>query len=166
MAGASLTYTDLDGFTALHHAARHGKKEVVRYLVQNMTREELNIEEKVRQQTALHKSAWYGYRTICVLLIEGGASLLVKDYQYYTPYQRSIQSEDEELMKYLGDKEKQERKKLKHANAQQLRKSKSPGASPQLSKAGSLDTPDSLDKSTSLERTAKEKSRSLGRTTA
>lgn len=54
-----------------------------------------------RQQTALHKAAWYGYRTISVLLIEAGASLLIKDYHCYTPYQRSMQSGDEELMKYL-----------------------------------------------------------------
>lgn len=54
-----------------------------------------------RQQTALHKAAWYGYRTISVLLIEAGASLLIKDYQCYTPYQRSMQSGDEDLMKYL-----------------------------------------------------------------
>ena len=36
-----------------------------------------------------------------MLLIEAGASLLIKDYQCYTPYQRSVQSGDEELMKYL-----------------------------------------------------------------
>ena len=54
-----------------------------------------------RQQTALHKAAWYGYRTISVLLIEAGASLLIKDYHCYTPYQRSMQSGDEGLMKYL-----------------------------------------------------------------
>ena len=36
-----------------------------------------------------------------MLLIEAGASLLIKDYQCYSPYQRSVQSGDEELMKYL-----------------------------------------------------------------
>lgn len=32
-AGAKLTVTDANGFTALHHAARLGKHEVVEYLV-------------------------------------------------------------------------------------------------------------------------------------
>lgn len=34
-----------------------------------------------RLQTALHKAAWYGYRTVCKLLVEAGASLTRKDYQ-------------------------------------------------------------------------------------
>ena len=35
----------------------------------------------LRLQTALHKAAWYGYRGICKILVDRGASLLRKDYQ-------------------------------------------------------------------------------------
>jgi len=34
-----------------------------------------------RLHTALHKAAWYGYRGICKILVDSGASLLRKDYQ-------------------------------------------------------------------------------------
>lgn len=39
-----------------------------------------------RAQTALHKAAWYGYRGICKILVEAGASLLRTDYQVETCY--------------------------------------------------------------------------------
>ena len=34
-----------------------------------------------RLQTALHKAAWYGYQSICEILVNKGASLTRKDYQ-------------------------------------------------------------------------------------
>ena len=34
-----------------------------------------------RKQTALHKAAWYGYYSICEILVEAGASLSITDYQ-------------------------------------------------------------------------------------
>ena len=73
----------------------------------------------LRGQTALHKAAWYGYREICKILVEAGASLFITDYQvsnnviivtfYYlcqdnTPYHKSIQSEDVDLQEYLKSK--------------------------------------------------------------
>ena len=54
-----------------------------------------------RLQTALHKAAWYGYRTICHTLVEAGASLTRKDYQGNTPYYKAKQSGDIELSTYL-----------------------------------------------------------------
>jgi diacylglycerol kinase (ATP) len=55
-----------------------------------------------RLQTPLHKAAWYGYRTVCKLLVEAGASLLRKDYQGNTPYDRSLEGTDRELQNYLA----------------------------------------------------------------
>ena len=57
-----------------------------------------------RLQTALHKAAWYGYRTICHTLVEAGASLTRKDYQGNTPYYKAKQSGDKELSTYLKGK--------------------------------------------------------------
>ncbi len=34
-----------------------------------------------RNQTALHKAAWFGYVDICRILVEAGASLNRRDYQ-------------------------------------------------------------------------------------
>ncbi len=39
-----------------------------------------------RLQTALHKAAWYGYETICRILVEQGASLSKTDYQVSSKY--------------------------------------------------------------------------------
>lgn len=54
-----------------------------------------------RLQTALHKAAWYGYRTICHTLVEAGASLTRQDYQGNTPYDKAKQNGDKELARYL-----------------------------------------------------------------
>ena len=54
-----------------------------------------------RQQTALHKAAWYGYRTICHTLVEAGASLSRLDYQNNAPYDKAKQNGDRELARYL-----------------------------------------------------------------
>ena len=35
----------------------------------------------LRLQTPLHKAAWYGYVSVCKLLVESGASLFRQDYQ-------------------------------------------------------------------------------------
>ena len=57
-----------------------------------------------RLQTALHKAAWFGYKDICKILIEKGASPRRTDYQYNTPYDKAIQSGDIELQEYLKRK--------------------------------------------------------------
>ena len=57
-----------------------------------------------RLQTALHKAAWFGYKDICKILIEKGASPRRTDYQYNTPYDKAIQSDDMELQQYLKRK--------------------------------------------------------------
>ena len=54
-----------------------------------------------RLQTALHKAAWFGYRDICKILVEKGASTSRTDYQYNTPYDKAVQSGDVELQKFF-----------------------------------------------------------------
>ena len=44
-------------------------------------RDALDIVEDEKLQTALHKAAWYGYRDICKILVENGASITRTDYQ-------------------------------------------------------------------------------------
>ncbi|XP_065909172.1 diacylglycerol kinase zeta-like isoform X2 [Dysidea avara] len=107
--GANITCTDDQGLTPLHHACRHGRKDVVAYLVKKMPAKALDIVEDVKLQTALHKAAWYGYRTICHTLVEAGASLTRKDYQGNTPYYKAKQSGDKELATYLKEKERKQR---------------------------------------------------------
>lgn len=46
--GANCIFTDIEGFTCLHHAARHGRKEVVRHLVQKLPKDALDIQDSIR----------------------------------------------------------------------------------------------------------------------
>ncbi|XP_062511581.1 diacylglycerol kinase zeta-like isoform X2 [Corticium candelabrum] len=106
--GLALTVRGKEGLSPLHHAARHNRRETVRWLTQMLPREALDLVDDHRLQTALHKAAWYGYRTVCKHLVEAGASLLRKDYQGNTPYNRSLEGTDRELQAYLAAAEKRQ----------------------------------------------------------
>jgi diacylglycerol kinase (ATP) len=105
--GARLANVDEYGLSPLHHSARLGRKEVVQYIVKNIPKEALDLQDEDKAQTALHKAAWYGYTGICRILVEAGASLTRTDYQGNTPYYKSIESEDLELQKYLLKKQEE-----------------------------------------------------------
>ncbi|XP_064397829.1 diacylglycerol kinase zeta-like isoform X2 [Halichondria panicea] len=107
--GAKLTATDSNGWTPLHHAARLEKKEAVQYIVDNVSKASLDIAEDEKNQTALHKAAWFGYVDICRILVEAGASLNRRDYQGNTPYDKAVQSGDAELKMYLKRKESEQK---------------------------------------------------------
>ncbi|CAH1798907.1 unnamed protein product, partial [Owenia fusiformis] len=102
---ASLIVADQYGMTALHHAARFGHKEVVKYLIENAPPVILDKVDLEKGQTALHKAAWYQRRTICCLLVAAGASLTRTDYQGNTPRLQAVKAEDKELAAYLESQE-------------------------------------------------------------
>lgn len=57
-----------------------------------------------RGQTALHKAVVYKWRSICSMLVAGGASLDVTDHRGLTPKLLSIQNEDHDLAAYFESK--------------------------------------------------------------
>ena len=65
----------------------------------------LDSRDVEKQQTALHKAAWYMRRTICAMLVEAGAALTITDYQGNTPRIQALKAEDTELASYLESKE-------------------------------------------------------------
>lgn len=103
--GASLSAGDHRGWRPLHYAARHGHKEVVRYIISNVPRCVLDLVEEEKGQTALHKAALYERRTICSLLVQAGASLTRTDYDGNTPRIQALKAQDKELAKYLETQE-------------------------------------------------------------
>lgn len=107
--GHSLLSTDDSGMTALHHAARYGHKDVVRYIVASAPPVILDIVDKDRGQTALHKAAAYKRRTICCMLVAAGASLSKADCQGQTAKQLAARAGDEDLAAYLESQEHFER---------------------------------------------------------
>ncbi|CAH3147307.1 unnamed protein product [Porites lobata] len=103
--GTSLSAGDHRGWRPLHYAARHGHKEVVRYIISNVPRCVLDLVDEERGQTALHKAALYERRTICSLLVQAGASLTRTDYDGNTPRIQALKAQDKELAKYLETQE-------------------------------------------------------------
>ncbi|XP_041452714.1 diacylglycerol kinase zeta-like isoform X1 [Lytechinus variegatus] len=115
--GANLETTDQHGMTSLHHAARFGHKEIVQYLIEHGPKNLLDSRDVEKQQTALHKAAWYMRRTICAMLVEAGAALTITDYQGNTPRIQALKAEDTELASYLESHEQHQRLKENHETA-------------------------------------------------
>lgn len=55
-------------------------------------------------QTALHKAVAYKWRSICCILIAGGASMDITDHKGLTPKLLAIQNDDHELAAYFESK--------------------------------------------------------------
>ncbi|XP_012279968.1 eye-specific diacylglycerol kinase isoform X2 [Orussus abietinus] len=103
--GYSLLSIDATGQTALHFAARHGHKDVVRYLIACSPPTILNMVDNDKGQTALHKAAQQKRRSICCMLVAGGATLTVRDRHGNTPRQLALMAEDRDLAAYLYSQE-------------------------------------------------------------
>ncbi|XP_077867505.1 diacylglycerol kinase zeta-like [Saccoglossus kowalevskii] len=103
--GANIFATDQHGMSALHHAARFGHKDIVKYIIEQCDKSILDLEDRERCQTALHKAAWYQRRTICRMLVAAGASLTKTDYQGNTPRLQALRAEDTDLAAFLESQE-------------------------------------------------------------
>lgn len=77
--GVDLLCTDDEGLSALHHAARFGHRDVVKYLLESGPHALLELECREKGQRALHRAAWHRRQAICDMLIDAGASLLATD---------------------------------------------------------------------------------------
>lgn len=103
--GYSLLSKDSQGQTILHIAARFDHRDVVKYLLSQAPSVLIDMRDSVLGQTALHKAAQYKCRLVCYMLVAGGASLGIADYQGFTPRLLARQSEDDELAAYLEGQE-------------------------------------------------------------
>ncbi|CAG9863768.1 unnamed protein product [Phyllotreta striolata] len=102
--GYSLTASDAAGQTMLHHAARYGHKDIVKYLVR-FAPTIINEKDSNLSQTALHKAVAYKWHSVCCILVAGGALLDVKDHRGVTPRLLALQNNDHELAAYLERQE-------------------------------------------------------------
>ncbi|XP_055625331.1 eye-specific diacylglycerol kinase isoform X2 [Toxorhynchites rutilus septentrionalis] len=105
MQGYSLLSIDSSGQTALHHAARCGHKDIVRYLISYAPNSIVNMIDNETGQTALHKAANCGRRSICYMLVAAGAILSIQDNNGRTARMQAIDAEDRELAAYLENQE-------------------------------------------------------------
>ncbi|KAG0717286.1 Eye-specific diacylglycerol kinase [Chionoecetes opilio] len=103
--GYSLLSIDSHGQTALHFGARHGFKDIVRYLIASAPACILDMVDNERGQTALHQAAQNRRRTVCCMLVAAGASLTISDLQGNNPRALAQHADDQELAAYLESQE-------------------------------------------------------------
>ena len=89
------------GLTALHHAARYGHKDIVRFLIAYATNSIINMIDNEKGQTALHKAAAMKKRSICYMLVSAGSNLLILCNAGKTPKVLALEADDHELAAYL-----------------------------------------------------------------
>ncbi|XP_056131880.1 diacylglycerol kinase iota [Lampris incognitus] len=100
--GVSLLVRDSDGCSALHLAAQNGHTEIVSYILQQGSKVLLDLTDREKGDTALHKAASEKQHTVCRLLVEAGASLKKTNFQGKTPADQAEAKGDSELAMYLN----------------------------------------------------------------
>uniref|UniRef100_A0A8C6JMZ8 Diacylglycerol kinase n=1 Tax=Melopsittacus undulatus TaxID=13146 RepID=A0A8C6JMZ8_MELUD len=99
--GANLLIQGPDRCSLLHHAAKTGHGEIVKYILEHGPSELLDMIDSETGETALHKAACQRHRAICQLLVDAGASLRKTDSKGKTPRDRAQQAGDPDLASYL-----------------------------------------------------------------
>uniref|UniRef100_A0A8C7E9L7 Diacylglycerol kinase n=1 Tax=Nothoprocta perdicaria TaxID=30464 RepID=A0A8C7E9L7_NOTPE len=103
--GANLLIQGPDHCSLLHHAARTGHGEIVKYILEHGPSELLDMTDSETGETALHKAACQRHRAICQLLVDAGASLRKTDSKGKTPRDRAQQAGDPDLASYLESRQ-------------------------------------------------------------
>ncbi|XP_046651629.1 eye-specific diacylglycerol kinase-like isoform X4 [Daphnia pulicaria] len=103
--GFSLLSIDAQGQTALHWAARHGHRDVIKYLLASSPSALLDMVDNEKGQTALHKAALAKQRAISCMLVAAGASLSLADKERHTPRSLAERAGDADLAIYLESQE-------------------------------------------------------------
>ncbi|CAJ1054556.1 diacylglycerol kinase iota isoform X1 [Xyrichtys novacula] len=98
--GVSLLVRDSGGCSALHKAAQNGHSELVSYILQQGSKVLLDLTDREKGDTALHKAASEKQHAVCRLLVEAGASLEKTNFQGKTPAEEA--EGDSELTTYLS----------------------------------------------------------------
>lgn len=98
--GISLLVRDSGGCSALHIAAQSGHTELVSYILQQGSKVLLDLTDREKGDTALHKAASEKQHAVCRLLVEAGASLEKTNFQGKTPADQA--EGDSELATYLN----------------------------------------------------------------
>uniref|UniRef100_A0A8B9NQQ3 Diacylglycerol kinase n=1 Tax=Accipiter nisus TaxID=211598 RepID=A0A8B9NQQ3_9AVES len=103
--GANLLIQGPDHCSLLHHAAKTGHGEIVKYILEHGPSELLDMTDSETGETALHKAACQRHRAVCQLLVDAGASLRKTDSKGKTPRDRAQQAGDPDLASYLESRQ-------------------------------------------------------------
>ncbi|XP_056280735.1 diacylglycerol kinase iota isoform X2 [Pseudoliparis swirei] len=83
--GVSLLVRDSRGCSALHIAAQNGHAELVGFILQQGSKVLLDLTDREKGDTALHKAVSQKQHAVCRLLVKAGASLEKTNFQGKTP---------------------------------------------------------------------------------
>nr|XP_061809575.1 diacylglycerol kinase iota-like [Nerophis lumbriciformis] len=98
--GVSLLVRDAAGCSALHKASQKGHAQLVVFILQRGSKVLLDLPDREKGDTALHKAASEKQHAVCRLLVEAGASLQKTNFQGKTPAEQA--EGDSELSSYLS----------------------------------------------------------------
>ncbi|KAM3588305.1 uncharacterized protein V6R79_025832 [Siganus canaliculatus] len=97
--GATLLVRDSGGCSPLHLAAHNGHAELVVYILQQGSKVILDLTDREKGDTALHKAASQKQHAVCRLLVEAGAALDKTNFQGKTAADQA--DGDSELATFL-----------------------------------------------------------------
>ncbi|KAM9845577.1 diacylglycerol kinase iota [Aulostomus maculatus] len=98
--GVSLLVRDSGGCSALHKAAQNGHTDLVSFILQQGSKVLLDLTDREKGDTALHKAASEKQHAVCRLLVEAGASTEKTNFQGRTPADQA--EGDSDLATYLS----------------------------------------------------------------
>ncbi|XP_038156133.1 diacylglycerol kinase iota isoform X3 [Cyprinodon tularosa] len=100
--GVSLLVRDSRGCSALHLAAQKGHRDLVSFILQQGSKVLLDLTDRDKGETALHKAASEKQHAVCRMLVEAGASLEKTNFQGKTAVDQA--AGDSELVTFLISK--------------------------------------------------------------
>ncbi|XP_062339312.1 diacylglycerol kinase iota isoform X1 [Osmerus eperlanus] len=103
--GASLLVRDSQGCSALHLASHRGHTGVVSFILEHGSKLVLDLTDRERGDTALHKATSEKQHAVCRLLVEAGATLNKTNFQGKTPLDQAQSLGDSELVSYLQSRQ-------------------------------------------------------------
>ncbi|XP_075967406.1 diacylglycerol kinase iota [Anarhichas minor] len=98
--GVSLLVRDSRGCSALHISAQNGHTDLVSFILQQGSKVLLDLTDREKGDTALHKAASEKQHAVCRLLVEAGASLEKVNFQGKMPADQA--EGDSELAAFLN----------------------------------------------------------------
>ncbi|XP_067110176.1 LOW QUALITY PROTEIN: diacylglycerol kinase iota [Osmerus mordax] len=103
--GASLLVRDSQGCSALHLASHRGHTGMVSFILEHGSKLVLDLTDRERGDTALHKATSEKQHAVCRLLVEAGATLNKTNFQGKTPLDQAQSLGDSELVSYLQSRQ-------------------------------------------------------------
>lgn len=99
--GVSNHVTDRDGCSLLHAAARHGRIDIVEWLIKHHPIDEIINKQDNNGNTPLHYSVQRGHYDLTKILLSNGSDVNVQNYDFELPIHYAAHGGDENIIELL-----------------------------------------------------------------